>query len=100
MCLRKYLCIRGFGRWYGFKRIVHINTELKNKFTMKKQLFNLKIAVLALGIGFSTAAKADFTVTSSGNWSDATTWGGTAPGAIVTSSNVLIPSGFTVTLDM
>ncbi len=66
---------------------------------MKKQLLNLKIAALALGIFFSTAASAAFTAVTSGNWSSASTWGGIAPTATVLNQDITIPSGITVTLD-
>lgn len=66
---------------------------------MKKQLLNLKIAALALGIFFSTAANAAFTAVTSGNWSSAATWGGIAPTATVSNQDITIPSGITVTLD-
>ncbi len=66
---------------------------------MKKQLLNLKIAALALGIFFSTAANAAFTAVTSGNWSSASTWGGIAPTATVSNQDITIPSGITVTLD-
>lgn len=66
---------------------------------MKKQLLNFKIAAIALGMFFSTAANAAFTAVTSGNWSSATTWGGIAPTATVLNQDITIPSGITVTLD-
>ncbi|MBA3680934.1 MAG: T9SS type A sorting domain-containing protein [Bacteroidetes bacterium] len=66
---------------------------------MKKQLLNLKIAAIAVGIFFTTTASAAFTAVTSGNWSSATTWGGIAPTATVLNQDITIPSGITVTLD-
>jgi hypothetical protein len=66
---------------------------------MKKNLYILKIAVIVLGIVFSTSAKAAFTAVTSGNWSSATTWGGVAPGTNVSNQDITIPLGVTVTLD-
>ncbi|MDB5284947.1 MAG: hypothetical protein JWO06_4022, partial [Bacteroidota bacterium] len=40
-----------------------------------------------------------FTATTSGNYSSGTTWGGTAPSFNISTDAVIIPSGFTVTLD-
>ena len=54
--------------------------------------------VIALGILISGAANA-FTAVTSGNWSSAATWGGIAPGNNVSSADIIIPSGITVTLD-
>ncbi|MDP1802238.1 MAG: hypothetical protein Q8L81_12850, partial [Bacteroidota bacterium] len=65
---------------------------------MKTKLFTIKIAVVALGIFFSTAAHA-FTAVTSGNWSNPTTWGGIAPPATVANQDIIIPVGITVTLD-
>jgi len=66
---------------------------------MKKKLFNLKMAVLTMGVFLSTAVNAQFTAVASGDWSSSTTWGGTAPSSTVTSQNITIPSGITVNLD-
>lgn len=65
---------------------------------MKKNLFNLKKAFVALGIVISGALNA-FTAVTSGNWSSAATWGGVAPGSLVSGSDIIIPQGITVTLD-
>lgn len=65
---------------------------------MKKQLLNLKTAVIALGLFCSFTASA-FTAVTSGNWSSAATWGGIAPTATVSNQDIIIPSGITVTLD-
>lgn len=43
---------------------------------------------------------ATITATVSGNWSNASTWSGGAAGASITSDNIVIPAGITVTLDM
>jgi len=66
---------------------------------MKKNLLSIKIAVVTLGMLFSKTAMADFTAVTSGNWSSAATWGGTAPSSLVSGQNITIPSGITVTLD-
>ncbi|HWB62629.1 MAG TPA: T9SS type A sorting domain-containing protein, partial [Chitinophagales bacterium] len=56
------------------------------------------VALLAF-IGQSASA-ATYTATASGNWSSAATWGGTAPGASITGSDIIvINTGVTVTLD-
>lgn len=73
-----------------------INSKKKQK--MKTKLLNLKIAVLSLGVLFSINAKA-FTAVTSGLWSSPATWGGVAPTATVSGQDIIIPSGFTVTLD-
>lgn len=65
---------------------------------MKTKLSTIKIAVVALGIFFSTAASA-FTAVTSGNWSNPTTWGGIAPTSTVANQDIIIPVGITVTLD-
>lgn len=54
--------------------------------------------IIAVGILISGAANA-FTAVTSGNWSSAATWGGTAPGANVSNADIIIPAGITVTLD-
>src|SRR5690242_16559719 len=41
-----------------------------------------------------------FTAVTSGDWSNAATWGGVAPGANVTGQDIIIPNGITVNLDM
>ena len=59
------------------------------------------ISVLFL-IGFSLIPPADaatFTATKSGDWDDATTWGGTAPGTNIGGGDVInIPNGIRVTI--
>lgn len=67
---------------------------------MKKNLLNLKNAVVLLGILLFTTAANAFTAVTSGNWSSAATWGGVAPGNNVSGQSIDIPSGITVTLDM
>lgn len=68
---------------------------------MKKNLLNFKMAVIALGIFFTTAASAaTFTAAVSGNWSSSATWGGTSPGGLISGDNIVIPAGMTVTMDM
>lgn len=66
---------------------------------MKQPLFNLKLAILAFGIFAATPASAVFTAVTSGNWSSSTTWGGPAPTGTVLNQDIIIPPGFTVTLD-
>ena len=59
----------------------------------------LLTSLLVVGTSLSSIA-ATYTATTSGNWSSSVTWGGTAPGFNITSSdNVVIPVGVTVTLD-
>lgn len=64
---------------------------------MKTKL--LKTAILAGLIAFSTNLKA-YTAVISGSWSNAATWGGIAPGGVISNNDIIIPSGLTVDLDM
>lgn len=57
------------------------------------------MAIVALGIIFSTTANAAFIAVTSGNWSSTTTWGGPAPTATVAAQDITIPVGINVTLD-
>lgn len=67
---------------------------------MKKNILQ-RIALGICGALFSlNVHAATYTATTSGNWSDPATWGGTAPSGSLTLDNVDIPSGITVTLDM
>lgn len=66
---------------------------------MKKNLLNLKNAVVLLGIILFTTTANAFTAVTSGNWSSAATWGGVAPGNNVSGQDIIIPNGITVTLD-
>lgn len=61
--------------------------------------FTKKI-VLGFGMLLSVAGSkaATFTAVTSGNFSSAATWGGTAPSANITSDIIVIPNGITVTL--
>src|SRR5665647_3207830 len=70
---------------------------------MKKNYFLQKATILTitllLGVSYASMA-ATFTATTTGNWSSATTWGGTGPSFNITGvDNVIIPLGVTVTLD-
>jgi hypothetical protein len=60
----------------------------------------LKVSLVALITLFAATTSKAFTATTSGNWSNAASWGGTAPGASVTNSDIIIPAGITITLDM
>ncbi|HWY34037.1 MAG TPA: hypothetical protein VNX68_05280, partial [Nitrosopumilaceae archaeon] len=72
--------------------------NLLKQITMK--IYILKMSLIALlTFTLSVSVKA-FTATVSGNWSSSSTWGGVGPGATVTSTDVTIPAGITVTLDM
>lgn len=66
---------------------------------MKTNLLSLKKLCVAAGILISGAVNA-FTAVTSGAWSSAATWGGVAPGSNVSSNDIIIPAGITVTLDM
>ena len=68
-----------------------------------KNINKLRIAMIltiAL-VGLSqTSLATTYTASANGNWSAAATWGGTAPGANITSADaIVIPLGTTVTLD-
>jgi hypothetical protein len=65
---------------------------------MKKYILKSGLA-LATFVAFCTNASA-YTAVASGNWSSAATWGGTAPGATVSSQDIVIPSSVSVNLDM
>ncbi|HXC04172.1 MAG TPA: T9SS type A sorting domain-containing protein [Bacteroidia bacterium] len=66
---------------------------------MKTSLFfKAGLAVFAF-ILYSTITRA-YTAVASGNWSNSTTWGGTAPGGTISGQDILIPNGITVNLDM
>jgi hypothetical protein len=67
---------------------------------MKTKLLKTTIGVM-LGAFLSTGVNATtFTATTSGNWSSSTTWGGISVGAILSTDDVVIPNGITVTADM
>lgn len=66
---------------------------------MKKHLLQLKTIAIAACLLISGAANA-FTAVTSGAWSSAATWGGTAPGPNVSGNDIIIPAGITVNLDM
>lgn len=66
---------------------------------MKNQLLNFKKICVIACLLFCGAASA-FTAVTSGAWSSAATWGGTAPGPNVSSDDIIIPAGITVNLDM
>ena len=48
----------------------------KRKTTSEKKSITIKIAALALGVIFSSAATAQFTAVTSGDWTNSATWGG------------------------
>lgn len=54
-------------------------------------------AVLLLFVSVANATV--FTATSSGSWSSSATWGGSAPGVLISGDQVVIPLGITVALD-
>ena len=68
---------------------------------MKTHTTFLKKSLLAIGLtlGIQSAMAATFTAVSSGNWTSETTWGGEAPGDLITSDDIIIPEGITVYLD-
>lgn len=63
---------------------------------MKKITTFLMIGLLSV---CHQAFSAAFTAVTSGNWTSAATWGGTAPGSNVTADQISIPAGITVDLD-
>ena len=67
---------------------------------MKKNLFTLKLAALVFSTVFLVSESSAFTAVTSGNWSSSTTWGGPAPTGTVSNQDIIIPAGFTVTLDV
>lgn len=66
---------------------------------MKKNLLKRAAIVGFIFTAFITTTASALTAVASGNWSSAATWGGTAPGTNVSSTDINIPSGITVTLD-
>ena len=90
--------------WHGF--VSHaVKTILfnfsKNGF-MRKSFTNyvkgIGLSVLCAGLVSSAANATTFTAVASGNFNAAATWGGVAPGSIISSDIIIIPSGITVTL--
>lgn len=65
------------------------------------KLKNLKVVLVALFtfMAGGIANAATFTALTSGNWSSAATWGGSAPSNIISLDEIIIPAGITVTLD-
>ncbi len=63
---------------------------------MKKQ-FLLRGLILILSLSISNLYS--YTAISSGDWSSASTWGGSVPGASISLADVVIPSGIDVNLD-
>lgn len=66
---------------------------------MKKCLLKSGLLVLVFTT-LSASRLLALTAVMDGNWSDAATWGGTAPSGNVTNENIVIPSGIDVTMDM
>lgn len=67
---------------------------------MKKMIYSLNVFIAGIALMcVSTANAATYTAVASGNWTSAATWGGTAPGNNLTFDNIVIPAGFTVTLN-
>lgn len=67
---------------------------------MKKFIYSFNVLVAGIVMCFSTTANAaTYTAAASGNWTDAATWGGSAPGSNLTFDNIIIPAGMTVTLN-
>jgi hypothetical protein len=65
---------------------------------MKTKLLKTNLMILML-IAFVSNLNA-LTATTSGDWSNAATWGGIAPGTTVTGQDIDIPAGITVNLDV
>jgi hypothetical protein len=66
---------------------------------MKTKLLLKTSMVILMLSAFITKTNA-FTAVASGDWSNAATWGGLAPGANVLNQDIIIPSGISVNLDM
>ena len=66
---------------------------------MKTNLLKRAFAAGVMYMAFITTMSA-FTAVTSGDWSNAATWGGVAPGASVSNQDISIPNGITVNLDM
>jgi hypothetical protein len=66
---------------------------------MKTYLLKLGFTFALVGI-FSMNQLWAFTAVTSGDWTNAATWGGVAPGANVTGQDIIIPNGITVTMDI
>ena len=69
---------------------------LKNKLLTS---FKLSVTLITLIFINSVANSATFTAITSGNWSNTSTWGGTAPTFTSTTDQITIPTGLTVTMD-
>jgi len=54
--------------------------------------------VLCLAIGSKEAGAAVYTAVASGNFNTGLTWGGSAPGALLSTDIVVIPAGIVVTM--
>ena len=66
---------------------------------MKTQLLKIGCFVFVLTmISFNKSWA--FTATTNGDWSDAATWGGTAPSGNVSNQDIIIPSGIEVNMDI
>ncbi|MES2133426.1 MAG: T9SS type A sorting domain-containing protein [Bacteroidota bacterium] len=68
---------------------------MKNKFTLKSICIAAALSIFSVA-GYA----ATITATVSGNWSSASTWSGGTAGATISTDNVVIPSGITVTMDI
>jgi len=67
---------------------------------MKANTTIRSFAVLLWMIITVAANAATFTAIKSGQWSDASTWGGQAPGSQIITDNIIIPAGIVVTMDI
>lgn len=67
--------------------------------THKLKQFKVVLIALFTIMAGGIANAATFTALTSGNWSSAATWGGTAPSSIISIDDIVIPAGITVTLD-
>ncbi|MCW3122295.1 MAG: hypothetical protein JWQ38_1787 [Flavipsychrobacter sp.] len=56
------------------------------------------VMILGAALAGSAARAATYTAVLSGNFNSALTWGGSAPGALLTTDNVIIPAGVVVTM--
>lgn len=67
---------------------------MKNIYSSLKKISLVVLATIA----FQISHAANFTAVTSGDWSNSSTWGGTAPDNTVLLDNITIPSGITVTI--
>ena len=74
--------------------------KTKNNFmkTLKLHFKKISLMLFAIMLSSSSLFSASYTAVASGNWSSSTTWGVSAPNPNVTTDQIIIPLGITVTM--